>query len=122
MPRTPKNAMTPCSTRRGRCDTSWRACGPPSRPRVDGRSHTSRPPTSSGARSPPGTTTGASPATHPESLLVLYLGHEEAVRAVAARLGAEPVAPANPYWADHGLTFEDPDGFRVVLVPEPWVP
>ena len=29
-------------------------------------------------------------------------------------------APANPYWAEHGLTFEDPDGFRVVLVPEAW--
>jgi catechol 2,3-dioxygenase-like lactoylglutathione lyase family enzyme len=58
------------------------------------------------------------PAPHPESLLVLYLGDEAAVQEVAARIGAEPVAPANPYWADHGLTFEDPDGFRVVLVPE----
>jgi catechol 2,3-dioxygenase-like lactoylglutathione lyase family enzyme len=60
------------------------------------------------------------PVPHPESLLVLYLGDEHAVRAVADRLGAEPVAPANPYWAEHGLTFEDPDGFRVVLVPERW--
>ena len=60
------------------------------------------------------------PAPHPETLLVLYLGDDEAVRAAAARIGAEPVAPANPYWADHGLTFEDPDGFRVVLVPEAW--
>jgi GNAT superfamily N-acetyltransferase len=41
---------------------------------------------------------------------------------VAARLGADPVAPANPYWAEHALTFEDPDGFRVVVVPEPWRP
>jgi GNAT superfamily N-acetyltransferase len=32
------------------------------------------------------------------------------------------VAPANPYWARRALTFADPDGFRVVLVPEPWVP
>jgi GNAT superfamily N-acetyltransferase len=56
------------------------------------------------------------PEPHPESLLVLYLADEEAVRATAARLGAEPVSPANPYWAEHGLTFEDPDGFRVVLV------
>ena len=38
------------------------------------------------------------------------------MRATAAQLGAEPVPPANSYWADHGLTFEDPDGFRVVLV------
>jgi catechol 2,3-dioxygenase-like lactoylglutathione lyase family enzyme len=60
------------------------------------------------------------PAPHPESLLVLYLGDEAAVRAAAARLGADPVAAANPYWAGHGLTFEDPDGFRVVLVPERW--
>jgi catechol 2,3-dioxygenase-like lactoylglutathione lyase family enzyme len=60
------------------------------------------------------------PAPHPESLLVLYLGDDAAVAAVAARLGVAPVPAANPYWADHGLTFEDPDGFRVVLVPEPW--
>ena len=53
---------------------------------------------------------------------MLYLGDEEAVRAVAARLGVDPVASANPYWAEHGLTFEDPDGFRVVLVPERWGP
>ena len=51
------------------------------------------------------------PEPHPESLLVLYLGDEEAVR---------PVLPANPYWAEHGVTLEDPDGFRVVLVAEPW--
>jgi catechol 2,3-dioxygenase-like lactoylglutathione lyase family enzyme len=62
------------------------------------------------------------PAAHPESLLVFYLADEDAVRRVAARLGADPVAPANPYWAEHALTFEDPDGFRVVLVPEPWLP
>ena len=60
------------------------------------------------------------PAPHHESLLVLYLGDEQAVRTVAARLGVDPIAPANPYWAEHGLTFEDPDGFRVVLVPERW--
>jgi catechol 2,3-dioxygenase-like lactoylglutathione lyase family enzyme len=62
------------------------------------------------------------PEPHPESLLVLYLGDEETVRATSARLGVEPVAPANPYWGEHGITFEDPDGFRVVLVPERWEP
>ena len=56
------------------------------------------------------------PAPHPESLLVLYLGDEDAVRAVAARLAVDPVTPANPYWTDAGVTFADPDGFRVVLV------
>jgi catechol 2,3-dioxygenase-like lactoylglutathione lyase family enzyme len=62
------------------------------------------------------------PAPHPESLLVRYLGDEATVQAVAARLGVDPVPPANPYWAEHGLTFQDPDGFRVVLVPEHWEP
>ena len=60
------------------------------------------------------------PEPHPESLLVLYLGDSAGVQAVADRLGIEPVAPVNPYWGVHGLTFEDPDGFRVVLVPERW--
>ena len=60
------------------------------------------------------------PAPHPESLLVLYLGDNTAVQAVIAHLGADPVAPGNPYWAVHGVTVEDPDGFRVVLVPERW--
>jgi catechol 2,3-dioxygenase-like lactoylglutathione lyase family enzyme len=60
------------------------------------------------------------PAPHPESLLVLYLGAEAALQEIAARLDRDPVPPANPYWAEHGQTFEDPDGFRVVLVPEAW--
>jgi catechol 2,3-dioxygenase-like lactoylglutathione lyase family enzyme len=60
------------------------------------------------------------PAPHPESLLVLYLGDAATVQTVSARLGVDPVPPANPYWAEHGLTFEDPDGFRVVLVAEVW--
>jgi catechol 2,3-dioxygenase-like lactoylglutathione lyase family enzyme len=60
------------------------------------------------------------PTPHPESLLVLYVGDDAGVQAIAARIGNEPATPANPYWAAHGLTFEDPDGFRVVLVPERW--
>src|SRR4051794_4100355 len=66
-----------------------------------------------GTRAHPEPTAGGgpgAPAPPPESLLVLYPGDEAAVQEVAARIGAEPVAPANPYWADHGLTFEDPDG------------
>jgi GNAT superfamily N-acetyltransferase/catechol 2,3-dioxygenase-like lactoylglutathione lyase family enzyme len=62
------------------------------------------------------------PEPHPESLLVLYLGDEQAVQKVAARLQSDPVAPANPYWAEHATTFADPDGFRVVLVPDCWSP
>jgi len=45
------------------------------------------------------------PAPHPESLLVFYLGDEATVQA-AARLGVDLVRPANPYWAEHGLTFQ----------------
>src|SRR5215218_6138468 len=48
------------------------------------------------------------PAPHPESLLVLYLGDDEVVEAVAARLGVDPIPPANPYWAELGVTFQDP--------------
>ena len=60
------------------------------------------------------------PTPHPESLLVLYLGEDASVQAIAARIGTAPISPAIPYWAAHGVTFEDPDGFRVVLVPERW--
>ena len=62
------------------------------------------------------------PQPHPEALLVLYLGDAAAVEATLQRLGVTPVAPANPYWAAHAVTVEDPDGFRVVLVPERWAP
>jgi catechol 2,3-dioxygenase-like lactoylglutathione lyase family enzyme len=60
------------------------------------------------------------PQPHPESLLVLYLGDRAAVDATLARLGAAPVPSANPYWDEHGVTIEDPDGFRVVLVAGNW--
>lgn len=59
------------------------------------------------------------PSPHPETLLVLYLGDAEAVERARKRIGAEPVEPANPYWSSHAVTFADPDGFYVVLVPEP---
>jgi hypothetical protein len=47
---------------------------------------------------------------------------EARVDAVASRLDVDPVAPTNPYWSEHGTTFEDPDGFGVVLVPKCWQP
>jgi GNAT superfamily N-acetyltransferase len=64
--------------------------------------------------------THGAPTPHVESLLVLYVGDQDALDTIAARMAVEPVAPANPYWSEHGLTFEDPDGFRIVLVPERW--
>ena len=34
--------------------------------------------------------------------------------------GAHPVHSRNPYWDKCGLTFEDPDGYRIVLQNEGW--
>ena len=34
--------------------------------------------------------------------------------------GHEPVKPFNPYWDKNGRTFEDPDGYRVVLQNAEW--
>jgi catechol 2,3-dioxygenase-like lactoylglutathione lyase family enzyme len=67
--------------------------------------------------------TPAPPPPGPDSLLVLYLPEPGAFDARVARLrgaGFEPVAAFNPYWDRHGMTFEDPDGFRLVLCRMPW--
>ena len=64
--------------------------------------------------------THSAPQPHPESLVVLYLGSWDAVRAAAERAGTEPVEPSNLYWAEHGVTLADPDGFQVVLVASSW--
>ncbi|MBW8813615.1 MAG: VOC family protein [Caulobacterales bacterium] len=58
-----------------------------------------------------------------EHLVVFYLPERAAWEAAVARMrgaGFEPVAPFNPYWAVRGLTFEDPDGYRVVLENGGW--
>ncbi|WP_234812973.1 VOC family protein [Mycolicibacterium confluentis] len=61
------------------------------------------------------------PAPSRENLLVLYFESENAMSDVVERLaaaGCEPVEAENPYWTDTGAwTFEDPDGWRVVLAP-----
>jgi GNAT superfamily N-acetyltransferase len=62
------------------------------------------------------------PAPSAENLLVLYLGDRARFDATVERLRARhlPVALDNPYWAGIGaIAFEDPDGWRVVLVPGP---
>ncbi|UXA20468.1 VOC family protein [Mycobacterium sp. SMC-4] len=65
------------------------------------------------------------PAPSRENLLVLYFEVESAMYDTVARLaerGHEPVDADNPYWERTGaLTFEDPDGWRVVLAPRPVV-
>ncbi len=53
-----------------------------------------------------------------ENLFVFYLPDEAEWRAAIERLeraGYGPVESVNPYWDRHGRTFEDPDGYRVVL-------
>jgi catechol 2,3-dioxygenase-like lactoylglutathione lyase family enzyme len=57
------------------------------------------------------------PAPTRDNLLVLYMTDRGAIAEIDARmrsLGHAPVEPENPYWAGD-LTFEDPDGWRVVL-------
>ena len=59
------------------------------------------------------------PAPTKDNLLVLYVGDRAAVLRKVEKLqalGCEPVEPENPYWAAQGFTFEDPDGWRVVLM------
>ena len=34
--------------------------------------------------------------------------------------GYEPVQSYNPYWDKNGLTFADPDGYRVVIQNDVW--
>jgi hypothetical protein len=53
-------------------------------------------------------------------LLVLYLGSEQAVAEAVSRAETAPTVAANPYWNANGVTIEDPDGFRIVLVATPW--
>ena len=58
------------------------------------------------------------PAPSADNLLVLYIpdaGELAALRARLEQLGHQPVEPENPYWLDKSVTFEDPDGWRVVL-------
>ena len=58
-----------------------------------------------------------------ENLLVFY--HPDAAdwRAAVQRMrdeGFMPVGSFNPYWDREGVTFEDPDGYRVVLQSGSW--
>jgi catechol 2,3-dioxygenase-like lactoylglutathione lyase family enzyme len=58
------------------------------------------------------------PAPTKDNLLVLYISDPQAFRNAVTRLegtGQRPVAPENPYWHKDGITYVDPDGWRVVL-------
>lgn len=58
-----------------------------------------------------------------DHLLVFYLPDDDEWEAAVARMRSHGYAPTpafNPYWDVHGQTFEDPDGYRVVLQHKAW--
>ena len=61
------------------------------------------------------------PAPTHDNLLVLYIPDEARIRQIVQRLkdlGYPEVASENPYWKENSaVTVEDPDGWRLVLMP-----
>lgn len=61
------------------------------------------------------------PAPSRDNLLVLYIPDKQSIGKAVERLqqmGYPEVAPENPYWKEKGaVTIEDPDGWRLVLMP-----
>jgi catechol 2,3-dioxygenase-like lactoylglutathione lyase family enzyme len=58
-----------------------------------------------------------------DNLLVFYLPNEAEWTAAVERMhaaGFEPIPAFNPYWDHNGRTFEDPDGYRIVLEHGAW--
>jgi catechol 2,3-dioxygenase-like lactoylglutathione lyase family enzyme len=69
-----------------------------------------------------GHTAGRAPTQ--DNLLVFYLPDRAEWKAAVQRMrnnGYSPVPSFNPYWDRQGITFEDPDGYRVVLQNMAWV-
>lgn len=59
------------------------------------------------------------PAPTKDNLLVFYISNKEIINSIVTRLkemGNAPVSSENPYWDKSGITIEDPDGWRVVLM------
>jgi len=58
------------------------------------------------------------PTPTKEHLLVLYFNQSDVYQNAVSgllQMGCIPVAAENPYWTGKSETFEDPDGWRVVL-------
>jgi catechol 2,3-dioxygenase-like lactoylglutathione lyase family enzyme len=58
-----------------------------------------------------------------EDLLVIYLPDRAEWHAAIQQIrdtGARPVPSRNPYWDRCGQTFEDPDGYRIVIANISW--
>ena len=64
----------------------------------------------------------ALPPPDPEQLLVFYVRDRAALDARCLTMdaaGCERVAPNNPYWQVHGVTYRDPEGYAVVIAVAP---
>jgi catechol 2,3-dioxygenase-like lactoylglutathione lyase family enzyme len=58
-----------------------------------------------------------------DNLLVLYIPSPEEFAARQSRMeshGYAPVPAVNPYWDRFGITYEDPEGWRIVLCRMDW--
>lgn len=56
-----------------------------------------------------------------DNLLVIYITDEAAYERLNQRVqgkGYAPIEPENPYWLNRSFTYEDPDGWRVVICKE----
>lgn len=65
------------------------------------------------------------PAPTPEDLWVFYVEQAEAWQQRCQALldaGFREVQSFNPYWARQGRSFEDPDGYRIVIQRAAWRP
>jgi catechol 2,3-dioxygenase-like lactoylglutathione lyase family enzyme len=59
------------------------------------------------------------PAPTKDNLLVFYIPDKNELKIIADRLsemGYHSVSPENLYWKEKGVTIEDPDGWRIVLM------
>jgi catechol 2,3-dioxygenase-like lactoylglutathione lyase family enzyme len=58
-----------------------------------------------------------------DNLIVFYIPDEAEWKAQIARVetaGHQPVRSFNPYWDRQGRTYEDPDGYRIVIWHGAW--
>ena len=59
------------------------------------------------------------PAPTKDNLLVFYIPDRKVIEEITDRLknmGYNAVPPENAYWEESGVTIEDPDGWRIVLM------
>lgn len=58
-----------------------------------------------------------------DNLIIFYLPNQLEWQGAVDQMkesGYEPVKSYNPYWDRRGVTFEDPDGYRIVLQNATW--